>query len=483
MKWWVSLVVASVVFVPGSVGAQQWLKGNTHCHTEFSSDSSTPIEALMSWYKANDYDFVVVTDHNRYTTQQDLNALRLDGAVIADGEFVLIPGEELTTSAHHINGLDLPNRVAPASTISAAFELLWANGALAQLNHPEWSFLEARDIIEEISELDGPMFLEIYNSHPSVIDRSGPSSEDIWDGVLSTGRLMWGVAVDDAHTLEDGDKPPGGGFIYVEADSHDKDEIMSAMANGRFYASTGATLANFSHTRSFYDVDAPGATEIVFIGRGGVELERVQGDFASYRFRGNELYVRARVVSPQGHAWTQPVFVDDLPSNDAPTAVIEASTLRGAAPLTVQFDARGSTDPDGEVVSWRWDFGDGATGRGELILHGYQTPGRYEVALTVFDEQGEPGRATVGVEVVEEGEEPGPMDPDDPPDDGPDPVDPPEDEDPEDDVDEGVLPSASVSSNDGGCAQVDAPGGRRGWPLWPLGALLALVGVRRWRRI
>lgn len=490
--WVASLCALGLLGAAGEASAD-WYKGNTHCHTSLSSDSSTPIEALMAWYKAHDYDFVVVTDHNRYSTQASLNALEAFDeslgrrALLADDTFSIIPGEELTTSAHHINGLDLPMRVAPASTIAAAFELVWAHGALPQLNHPEWNYLRARNIIEELSELDGPMFLEIYNSHPSVVERSGPSSEDIWDSVLSAGQRMWGVAVDDAHTLEGGDKPPGGGFVYVEASSPAKEDIIAALAAGRFYASTGATLDSFDHTANFYEVDAPGATEIVFIGREGAILERIEGDFASYRFQGNEQYVRARITSPQGHAWTQPVYLDTLPDNTPPEARISASSTTGEAPLTIEFDGTASSDPDDDIVTWRWDFGDGTTGRGEAILHTYEEPGSYTVELTVFDAQGELGRDTLLITALAPGQDPPANNGDGPPDeDGEDTGE----GDPQGESDAGLggdvqgdegVPTGAIGQarDDGGCA---VGAGSSGGPR-PLGWIsMWLIAVIAWRR-
>jgi hypothetical protein len=403
VRVWTGCALLAALVMMGAPAQARWYKGNTHCHTEVSPDSNTPQEELFAWYKANGYDFVIPTEHNRYHTSQHLASLqawdeRLGRmAPLMDDGFLLIPGEELTTNQHHINGLDLPARVDPASTISAAFELIWANGALPQLNHPEYNYLQSREIIEEISELNGPMLLEIFNAHPIVVQRSGMSSEDIWDAVLSAGKPMWGVAVDDAHTLVGGATPPGGGYIYVDAPSLTPEDILSAIEDGRFYASTGATLADVSWTASLYEVDAPGAEEITFLGRNGRVLETVRGEFATYDFRGDELYVRARVRSSQGFAWTQPVFVQALPENEAPVAQVEASITRGPAPLRVSFDGRGSRDPDGEVVTWRWDFGDGDSGRGEVISHTYAAPGTYTAELTVFDEQGEPGRRTLTI--------------------------------------------------------------------------------------
>ena len=54
----------------------------------------------------------------------------------------------------------------------------------------------------------------------------------------------------------------------------------------------------------------------------------------------------------------------------------------------VTFDASGSYDPDGEIVSWEWDFGDGGMAEGETVDHTFTAPGDYTVILTVTDDSG-----------------------------------------------------------------------------------------------
>lgn len=55
---------------------------------------------------------------------------------------------------------------------------------------------------------------------------------------------------------------------------------------------------------------------------------------------------------------------------------------------TVTFDGSGSSDPDGTIVSYEWDFCDGATGSGETTTHVYASTGTYTVTLTVTDDYG-----------------------------------------------------------------------------------------------
>lgn len=67
-------------------------------------------------------------------------------------------------------------------------------------------------------------------------------------------------------------------------------------------------------------------------------------------------------------------------------AVILAEPDSGDAPLTVSFDASTSVDPDGSIESCSWDFGDGHTASDFQLSHVFETPGDYQVTLTVVDD-------------------------------------------------------------------------------------------------
>lgn len=70
--------------------------------------------------------------------------------------------------------------------------------------------------------------------------------------------------------------------------------------------------------------------------------------------------------------------------NSPPTAAFTAS----CAQLTCSVDGTASSDPDGTIASWAWDFGDGATGSGATAQHAYVLAGTYTVRLTVTDGAG-----------------------------------------------------------------------------------------------
>ncbi|WCB93926.1 hypothetical protein DSM104299_02652 [Baekduia alba] len=74
-----------------------------------------------------------------------------------------------------------------------------------------------------------------------------------------------------------------------------------------------------------------------------------------------------------------------------------AGVATGAA---VAFDASGSSDADGPIAHYAWDFGDGSTAQGATAAHAYATPGTRTVTLTVTDALGRTGTATQTVSVV-----------------------------------------------------------------------------------
>jgi PKD repeat protein len=86
--------------------------------------------------------------------------------------------------------------------------------------------------------------------------------------------------------------------------------------------------------------------------------------------------------------------------NKRPVARLSATPATGKPPLRVQFDGTGSTDADGHVVSYAWDFGDGVTATGEIVRHTYNTAGDYTATLTVTDEAGATDVASVEITVA-----------------------------------------------------------------------------------
>lgn len=78
--------------------------------------------------------------------------------------------------------------------------------------------------------------------------------------------------------------------------------------------------------------------------------------------------------------------------NQPPVAQMTLDVVQGEVPLTVTLNGAASFDPDGRVVRWHWDFGDGASAQGETVSHTYTQDGVYTVTLTVSDNAGASAR-------------------------------------------------------------------------------------------
>jgi PKD repeat protein len=85
--------------------------------------------------------------------------------------------------------------------------------------------------------------------------------------------------------------------------------------------------------------------------------------------------------------------------NEAPNASLAYGPVGPGTGETVRFDASGSTDADGSIASYAWNFGNGVTGTGATVQHSYPAAGNYLVTLTVTDNDGATARATQTVVV------------------------------------------------------------------------------------
>lgn len=378
----------------------RWLKGNTHTHTLWSDGDAAP-EQVASWYADNGYQFLVLSDHNIYQDHERWFPVAEDGvgrlkpsevdALITrfgagkvelrgeagsremrlrtlpelkaqvdrapqggEGGFLLLPGEEVTSSFEgrpvHINAVNTDG-VLPALQRSSIVELMSdtlrsieeagaASGrpVFGHLNHPNFGWGVTW---EEVAAVKEDRFFEVYNGHRSTRnqgDSEHPSMEKLWDNALARRLtaaepfpMLYGVATDDAHHYFGNlTSPTGRGWVMVRAEGLDRDLVTAAMNRGDFYASSGVTLEDLEVTADGYRLrvqeDGDASYRIRFIGTRqldgalgpiGEELMVVDGPEAEYRFSGDELYVRAQVTSSRLHpqpylkgdremAWTQP---------------------------------------------------------------------------------------------------------------------------------------------------------------------------------
>ena len=135
-----------------------------------------------------------------------------------------------------------------------------------------------------------------------------------------------------------------------------------------------------------------------FLGDGTVrEGERIQYIYV----QPGDYEVVLAVTDDDGGQDEDSTRVHVVPRNQGPQADAGNDVDVGVGEAVV-FDASGSTDPDGQVVSWDWDFGDDGVGEGERVEHTYGEAGQYIVVLTVTDDDGAIDRDSVRVRVQAE---------------------------------------------------------------------------------
>ena len=300
---------------------QQWYKGNIHTHTTESDGDEDP-HKVASWYRRHGYDFLVLSDHNHLTLLDYASGRRRFRKPL------MVPGEEVSVRIGggdlpiHINGVGISRVVEPVDaggvveTLQANVNAILQAGGIASINHPnfQWAFDH-----RAISQVEGASMLEVFNGHPGVnlFGAPGkPSYEQIWDGVLDAGRVIFGVATDDSHNYHEftpSHSNPGRGWVMVRAGELTRDAIVDGLAAGDFYASTGVTLSRLESGPGGIALEIEQERDFIyttrFTGRGGEPLAETTGLAAEYETAGHEGYVRATVVSSSGpRAWTQPVF-------------------------------------------------------------------------------------------------------------------------------------------------------------------------------
>ncbi|MEQ2008228.1 MAG: hypothetical protein ABMA26_15635 [Limisphaerales bacterium] len=292
-------------------------------------------------------------------------------------KFLLIQSEEISdrwkTAPVHMNAHNLREPIKPhggsnvvevlQNNVNSVLEQRQRTGQpmFPHVNHP--NFVSAITP-EELMQVRGAKFFEVFNGHPTVYNNGNvtnrtPSMDRLWDIVL-TRRLaelklevMYGLGTDDGHnyhTNRIGVSNPFRGWVWVRSAKLTPESLIAALEAGDFYSSSGVKLRDLRQSPKEIALEIetkPGVTYTTqFIGtrRGydpknepqrnsagealrvahtyskdvGAVLAEVKGAKASYTLKGDEIYVRAKVISSKPHpnpsqrgdvetAWTQPM--------------------------------------------------------------------------------------------------------------------------------------------------------------------------------
>ena len=318
-------------------------------------------------YRARFGDDVVTRTNEGKVEVRLANLDRIKGIFEEASRFLMIPGEEISASFEklpiHVNATNLRDFIKPRTgtsvydvmqkNIDAVLEQREKTGQpmIPHLNHPNFHYAVTA---EDLMKVEGERFFEVYNGHPAVFndgDATRPGTERMWDIILAwrLGVLkmepMYGIAVDDTHNYHDmspRNANAGRGWIMVRAGELSPEALIQAMEEGDFYASTGVVLEELRRTKEtlglrvkpepgvMYTIQFIGTLESALQKDAGGEphvdpaeigqiLYEEKGTAATYKLKGNEMYVRAKVISSKPkenspvagemeRAWIQPII-------------------------------------------------------------------------------------------------------------------------------------------------------------------------------
>lgn len=229
----------------------------------------------------------------------------------------------------------------------------------------------------------GPAGKRLYVDD-ALVGSNAQTATQVFDGYWRVGGdVAWNNTAYFAGTIDEV-AVYNTALTAAQVDAHYHSSPVGGLANllptARFTSSASALTASFDASGSG-DPDGAVASYAWSFGDGTTGA----GATPSHPYAAPGSYtVGLTVTDNSGGTATTSATVTVAAPNTAPTAVFSSS----ATGLTAGFDASGSTDTDGTVTGYSWDFGDGTTGTGAVTPHDYAATGTYAVVLTVTDDDG-----------------------------------------------------------------------------------------------
>ncbi|MBI1882237.1 MAG: PKD domain-containing protein [Chloroflexi bacterium] len=238
-----------------------------------------------------------------------------------------------------------------------------------------------------VGQVGSPITLAGTATDPSPLDQSGLSYRwEFGDGVTASGPVVshsYGQAGSyTAHLIvtdKDGAQVADTATVQVNGINQAPIAVISGPASGK----VGESLT-FSSGNS-RDIDGSITGYAWNFGDGatasGVNVSHSYGQAGTYQ-------VTLTVTDNGGltGSSTFTVQISQVVKTPPSAAINGPQTGQVNTPLT--FDGSGSSDSDGQIVSYTWNFGDGANASGVNVTHSYAISGTYQVTLTVIDNDG-----------------------------------------------------------------------------------------------
>lgn len=266
----------------------KFYKANLHCHSTWSDGHYTP-EELKALYKEKGYSILAITDHEGLFPHFELDDESFTTIVGTELEFnspaaewndvitchmcfykkdpseIYQPGFDPEYSHPKFKWLHAPElrrlirsqgepfkKVYSVENINHVIKTMKENGFFVTVNHPKWSG-EDFDTLKRYRGMDA---LEIYNNS-TYVSGFDEYNGDVYDLMLRQGNHIFCTANDDNHNSSEAkNSDMFGGFNMICAKSLNYRDIISAMENGSFYATTGPVIRELYTEDGFLCVES-----------------------------------------------------------------------------------------------------------------------------------------------------------------------------------------------------------------------------------
>lgn len=277
---------------------KKWFKGNLHTHTNISDGAKSPEETL-DLYIENGYDFIAITDHWKW----NCSSFGKDITVIPGCEYDF--GKICGIDIYHIValGCNAEPKIEKDFTPQMAIDAIHSCGGICNLAHPAWSLNSPEDLMK-LKNVD---MTEIFNSISDLPFNCRAYSGTILDTMAARG-CKWNLcATDDTHFYKESDSCRS--FVYVNAASLTKEDILEALKSGNYYSSQGPTLDIKLKDDCIYVETSPVEQIVFYTGKAYVPDRSITGTELTngiYRLKPEDKFVRVEVVDAKGrYAWSQ----------------------------------------------------------------------------------------------------------------------------------------------------------------------------------
>ena len=282
---------------------------HTHAGTGRNTCGHHRIPTVLRAYQEANYDILCISNHNLLTNPK-LYQWRT--------KMLLVPGFEFTQKTH-IVCIGTKKRYSREGDQQKAIDEANANGGFSIIAHPNW----LRDWF--VPEEDFDIYknyagIEIINGSIEYAQSASKEREnrsyagDVYDVLLSKGKLLWAFGNDDFHRWKS--FANAWNMIYCEKTFP---SMCEAVKKGAFYASSGVQLRYLTLDENTIRIACRAAeyfTEPMryrFIGYKGEVLKEEYAVEGTYTLRGDEKYVRVEVTDTIGNMlYTNPVYDDEF---------------------------------------------------------------------------------------------------------------------------------------------------------------------------